>query len=112
MMGVEVFESAFNELRARFAGLTKDVYLVPREQMKEETDLLRLCGVEYDEKLYFNDQAADLATYRTSDAGGVTINFYGAAVVVARSSLTRAACLRVPVRISFGSGGTTRYITS
>lgn len=75
MMGVEVFESAFNELRARFAGLTKDIYLVPREQMKEETDLLRLCGVEYDEKLYFNDQAADLATYRTSDAGGVTINF-------------------------------------
>ena len=74
-MGVEVFENAFHDLRMRFSGLTKDVYVVPREHMKEDADLLGLWGVEHDEKLYFNDQKSDLSGYGINDAGGVTINF-------------------------------------
>lgn len=75
MLGVEVFEDAYNKLARRFEGLTSDVYLVPPRQMSEHTDLLDLCEVRYDEKLYFNDDSADLKNYGVEGAGGITINF-------------------------------------
>lgn len=75
MLGVEVFETAYHELANRYTGLTDDVYLVPSDQMKEGTDLLDLYKVEFDEKLFFNDEAADLKNYGLGSAGGVTINF-------------------------------------
>lgn len=75
MLGVEFFEAAYHELANRYTGLTRDVYLVPPGQMKEGTDLLDLCKVDYDEKLYFNDDTADLKNYGMEGAGGVTINF-------------------------------------
>ncbi|MGG3796547.1 hypothetical protein ABEU86_20125 [Pseudomonas paraversuta] len=75
MLGVEVFEAAYHELANRYAGLTNDVYLVPSDQMKEGTDLLDLYKVEFDEKLFFNDESADLKNYGLEGAGGVTINF-------------------------------------
>ena len=75
MLGVEVFESAYNELTKRYAGLTQDVYLVPPRQMKEGTDLLQLYEVIFDEKLLFNDEAVSLDNYGMEGAGGVTINF-------------------------------------
>ncbi|AZF23415.1 hypothetical protein C4J91_4703 [Pseudomonas sp. R3-52-08] len=75
MLGVEVFEDAYRKLASRYAGLTSDVYLVPSKQMSEHTDLLDICKVRYDEKLYFNDDAADLEKYGIEGAGGITINF-------------------------------------
>lgn len=75
MLGVEVFETAYHELAKRYAGLTRDVYLVPPDQMKEGTELLDLYRVEFDEKLFFNDESADLKNYGLESAGGVTINF-------------------------------------
>lgn len=75
MLGVEVFETAFNELRNQYAGLTKDVYFVSPQQMSQATDLLDICKVSYDEKLVFNENTADVSGYSTEGAGGVTINF-------------------------------------
>ena len=75
MTGVEVFEKAYKDLADRYQSLTKDVYLVPADQMKGCSDLLDLCQVEYDEKLYFNDDSADLETYGRGETGGLTINF-------------------------------------
>jgi len=75
MLGIEVYEEAYKKLANRFAGLTSDVYLVPSEQMNERNDLLDICKVDYDEKLYFNDDSADLKTYGIEGAGGITINF-------------------------------------
>ncbi|WP_054892263.1 MULTISPECIES: hypothetical protein [unclassified Pseudomonas] len=75
MLGAEVFETAYNELASRYAGLTSDVYLIPPDEMNDGTDLLDLCGVRYDEKIYFNDDTADLKDYGIEGAGGVTINF-------------------------------------
>ncbi|MCJ8207274.1 hypothetical protein [Pseudomonas sp. RGM2987] len=75
MLGVEVFKGAYQKLACRFAGLTSDVYLVPPSQMNERTDLLGAFKVEYDEKLYFNDDAADMENYGIEGAGGITINF-------------------------------------
>ncbi|MBS4077635.1 hypothetical protein [Pseudomonas rustica] len=75
MLGVEVFEGAYTKLKNRFGGLTSDVYLVPPNQMSERTDLLDIFNVRYDEKLYFNDDSADLKTYGIEGAGGITINF-------------------------------------
>ena len=75
MLGVEVFEGAYTKLKNRFSGLTSDVYLVPPNQMSERTDLLDIFNVRYDEKLYFNDDSADLKTYGIEGAGGITINF-------------------------------------
>ncbi len=75
MLGVEVFETAYQELASRYASLTHDVYLVPPDQMKERTDLLDLYNVEFDEKLFFNDESADLKGYGIEGAGGLTINF-------------------------------------
>jgi hypothetical protein len=75
MLGVEVFENAFNGLAKRYAGLTQDVYLVPADHMSERTDLLDICRVNHDEKLYFNDDTADLNGYDLKGAAGVTINF-------------------------------------
>ncbi|AVF55455.1 hypothetical protein AL527_09920 [Pseudomonas fulva] len=75
MLGADFFEAAYDELAGRYAGLTRDVYLVPPEKMNEGTDLLDLCGVQYDEKLYFNDDTADLKNYGMEGAGGVTVNF-------------------------------------
>ncbi|MCF7532057.1 hypothetical protein [Pseudomonas petrae] len=75
MRGVEVFQNAYDSLVKRYAGLTQDVFLVPPDHMSADTDLLDLCGVRYDEKLYFNDAKADLKGYDLSGAGGITINF-------------------------------------
>lgn len=75
MLGVEVFKAAYHELANRYAGLTQDVYLVPSDEMKERPDLLDLYNVEFDEKLFFNDDTADLKSYGIEGAGGVTINF-------------------------------------
>ncbi|MCL8299252.1 hypothetical protein [Pseudomonas mosselii] len=75
MLAADFFETAYRELASRYAGLTRDVYLVPPEKMNEGTDLLNLCGVHYDEKLYFNDETADLKSYGMEQAGGLTINF-------------------------------------
>lgn len=75
MLGVDVFETAYHELAGRYESLTKEVYLVPADKMRGCSDLLGLCQVEYDEKLYFNDESADLESYGRGDAGGVTINF-------------------------------------
>lgn len=70
MLGVKVFETAYHELASRYAGLTKDVYLVPPDKMNEGTDLLDLYKVEFDEKLFFNDESADLKSYDMESAGG------------------------------------------
>jgi len=75
MLGAEVFETAYHQLASRYAGLTHDVYLIPPDKMNEGTDLLDLCRIHYDEKLYFNDNTADLKNYGMEGAGGVTINF-------------------------------------
>lgn len=75
MLGVEVFKTAYHELSKRYAGLTSDVYLVPPDQMNEGTDLLDLYKVEFDEKLFFNDESADLKNYNLEGAGGLTVNF-------------------------------------
>lgn len=75
MLAVETFEDAYNKLASRFEGLTSDVYLVPSGQMSERADLLDLCKVRYDEKLFFNDDTADLNSYGIEGAGGITINF-------------------------------------
>lgn len=75
MLGVEIFETAYTQLVQRYAGLTRDVFLVPTDQMNDGTDLLDLCRVKYDEKLYFNDDQADLTGYGLDGAGGVTVNF-------------------------------------
>jgi len=75
MLGVEIFENAYNGLIKRYAGLTQDVFLVPTDHMSTDTDLLDLYGVRYDEKLYFKDSKADVKSYDLNGAGGVTINF-------------------------------------
>ncbi len=75
MQGIEFFEDAYKKLVSRFTGLTSDIYLVPPKQMGDATDLLNICKVEYDEKLYFNDDKADLKNYGIEGAGGITINF-------------------------------------
>ncbi len=75
MLATEVFETAYHDLASRYAGLTRDVYFVPPDKMNEGTDLLDLCEINYDEKLYFNDDTADMQNYGMEGAGGVTINF-------------------------------------
>lgn len=77
MVGVEVFESAYKKLASRYAGITSDIYLIPPSQMSR-TDLLDICKINYDEKLYFNDDKADLEKYGMEGAGGITVNFLSA----------------------------------
>ncbi|MCW8278907.1 hypothetical protein IMF27_28150 [Pseudomonas sp. PCH199] len=112
MLGVEVFETAYHELASRYESLTKDVYLVPADQMRECSDLLGLCQVEYDEKLYFNDESADIEIYGRGDAGGVTINFLLKGKAAAPCSSTKIVFPMELAKISSGCGGTTHCIMS
>lgn len=75
MIAVQVFEAAYRKLAIRYAGVTSEIRLIPPQQMIEHADLLDSCNIEYDEKLYFNDDAADLEKYGIENAGGITINF-------------------------------------
>lgn len=75
MLGAEVFETAYYALASRYAGLTRNICIIPPDRMSDGTDLLDLCGIHYDEKLYFNDDTADLKNYGMEGAGGVTINY-------------------------------------